>query len=138
MRWSLLLEISYGIILLAACIRIIYDTRSSTKTLAYLLLAVFVPVAGLIFYFLLGVNYRKHQIYSKKLIMDEKASRALNEMIISVTEKNLLENEDVINDTRGIVRILLYDNLSPLTAGNRIALLINGEEKFPEVIKAIE
>jgi len=138
MRWSLLLEISYGIILLAACIRIIYDTRSSTKTLAYLLLAVFVPVAGMIFYFLLGVNYRKHQIYSKKLIMDEKASRALNEMIISVTEKNLLENEDVINDTRGIVRILLYDNLSPLTAGNRIALLINGEEKFPEVIKAIE
>lgn len=74
MRWSLLLEISYGIILLAACIRIIYDTRSSTKTLAYLLLAVFVPVAADL-HFLLGVNYRKHQIYSKKLIMVEKASR---------------------------------------------------------------
>ena len=138
MRWSFLPEIIYGIILLTVCIRIIYDTRSSTKTLAYLLLAVFVPIAGMFFYFLVGVNYRKHQIYSKKLIMDEKASRALNEMIISVTEKNLLENEDVINDTRGIVRILLYDTLSPLTAGNRIALLINGEEKFPEVIKAIE
>ncbi len=138
MSWSLIFEIIYGIILLAVCIRIIYDTRSSTKTLAYLLLAVFVPVAGMIFYFLVGVNYRKRLIYSKKLIMDEKTSSALNEKIISVTEKNLQENEDIINETRGIVRILLHDNLSPLTAGNRVTLLINGEEKFPEVIKAME
>ena len=138
MRWSFLPEIIYGIILLTVCIRIIYDTRSSTKTLAYLLLAVFVPIAGMFFYFLVGVNYRKRLIYSKKLIRDENTSGALKEMIISVTEKNLQENEDVINETSGIVRILLHDNLSPLTAGNRVALLINGEEKFPEVIKAIE
>lgn len=138
MRWSILLEIIYGIILLAVCIRIIYDTRSSTKTLAYLLLAVFVPVAGMIFYFLVGVNYRKYLIYSKKLIIDEKASKALNERIISVTEKNLQQNEGLLNETRGIVNILLHDNLSPLTTGNKITLLVNGEEKFPEVMKAIE
>jgi cardiolipin synthase len=54
-----------------------------------------------------------------------------------VTERNLQEIEDVTNETGGIVRILLHDNLSPLTAGNGIALLIKGEEKFPEVIKAI-
>lgn len=137
MSWSIVPEIIYGIILLAVCIRIIYDTRSSTKTLAYLLLAVFVPVAGMIFYFLVGVNYRKRQIYSKKLIMDEQTSGALKERIISVTEKNLQENEEVINEYSGVVRILLHDNLSPLTSGNRIALLMNGEEKFPEVIKAI-
>lgn len=137
MSWSIVPEIIYGIILLAVCIRIIYDTRSSTKTLAYLLLAVFVPVAGMIFYFLVGVNYRKRQIYSKKLIIDEQTSGALKERIISVTEKNLQENEEVINEYSGVVRILLHDNLSPLTSGNRIALLMNGEEKFPEVIKAI-
>lgn len=138
MRWILISEIIYGIILFGVCIRIIYDTRSSTKTLAYLLLAVFVPVAGMIFYFLVGANYRKHLIYSKKLITDEKTSKVLNERIVSITEKNLQQSEAVIKEARSIVKILLHDNLSPLTAGNKIALLINGEEKFPEVIKAIE
>ncbi len=138
MRWILISEIIYGIILFGVCIRIIYDTPSSTKTLAYLLLAVFVPVAGMIFYFLVGANYRKHLIYSKKLITDEKTSKVLNERIVSITEKNLQQSEAVIKEARSIVKILLHDNLSPLTAGNKIALLINGEEKFPEVIKAIE
>ena len=103
MRWILISEIIYGIILFGVCIRIIYDTRSSTKTLAYLLLAVFVPVAGMIFYFLVGANYRKHLIYSKKLITDEKTSKVLNERIVSITEKNLQQSEAVIKEARSIV-----------------------------------
>jgi cardiolipin synthase len=61
MSWLLLVEIAYVIILVLVCLRIIWDTRSDTKTLAYLLLAIFVPVAGIIFYFSFGVNYRKTQ-----------------------------------------------------------------------------
>jgi cardiolipin synthase len=139
MKWSLLAEIVYGIILLFVCLRIIYDTRSSSKTLAYLLLAIFVPVAGMLFYFLFGKNYRKHLIYSKKLVMDDKRLRDLNKRIISTTEKSLQLNEDEISEEgKGLVNLLLNDNLSPLTTGNNVTLLINGEEKFPNVFKALE
>ena len=44
MYWLLISEIGYLIILVAVCIRIVYDTSNTTKSLAYLLLAIFVPV----------------------------------------------------------------------------------------------
>ena len=67
MNWTLVLEIVYIPVLILVCLRIIYDTRSASKALAYLLLAVFVPVAGILFYFMFGVNFRKRKLYSKKL-----------------------------------------------------------------------
>jgi cardiolipin synthase len=139
MKWNLLAEIVYGVILLTVCLRIIYDIRSSSKTLAYLLLAVFVPVAGMVFYFLFGKNYRKYLIYSKKLITDDKRLRDLNERIISTTEESLQITEDEISEEgKGLVNLLLHDNLSPLTTGNTVTLLINGEEKFPDVFRALD
>ncbi|HOY32116.1 MAG TPA: cardiolipin synthase [Bacteroidales bacterium] len=138
MNWLTLLEIAYTIILVLACYRIIYDTHSSSKTLAYLLLAVFVPVAGILFYFIFGVNYRKEFIFSKKLIADEKRLRELNEQIVSPAEKNFRLNTDAPGDEDALVKLLLHDNQSPLTNGNSVKLLINGEEKFPEIIKALD
>lgn len=138
MKWSLLAEIIYSVVLLAVCLRIIYDTRSSSKSLAYLLLAIFVPVGGMIFYLIFGINYRKRIIYSKKLITDEIRLRELKEKIISYTEENLNLKDYVISESKGLVNLLLQDTLSPLTTGNSVTLLINGEEKFPEVIKALK
>ena len=71
MNWLLIYEISYTIILILVCLRIVYDTRSTTKTLAYLLFAIFVPFAGMLFYFLFGINYRNKKMYSKKLFENE-------------------------------------------------------------------
>ena len=33
--------------------------------------------------------------------------------------------------------MLLRDSMSPLTANNSVKLLVNGENKFPEVLKAL-
>ena len=71
MDWWLISEMIYIVVLLLVCLRIVYDTNSTTKTLAYLLFAVFLPVFGIVFYFSFGVNYRKRKMYSKKLIEDD-------------------------------------------------------------------
>jgi cardiolipin synthase len=138
MNWTLPVEIVYVIVLVMVCMLIIYDTRNSSKTLAYLLLAIFVPVAGMLFYFMLGMNTRKHIIYSKKLITDEKRLKELNKRIISSTKKIIKLDTDEISKVKGLINLLLQDNLSPLTTGNEVNLLINGENKFPEVIKAMK
>ncbi|MBN1414245.1 MAG: cardiolipin synthase [Bacteroidales bacterium] len=137
MNWILLFEICYGIILALVCLRIIYDTRNSSKTVSYLLLAVFVPFGGMLFYFMFGINYRKRILYSKKLTTDEKRYEELNKRIIASTKRNLALDADGIGNEEGLVNLLLRDNLSPLTNGNLVKLLINGEEKFPEVIDAL-
>lgn len=138
MNRILLAEVAYVVVLVLVCIRIIYDTRSASKTLAYLLLAIFVPFAGMIFYFLFGINYRKRIIYSKKLIADEKKLIELHDRIVSSTVNNLKMHSDEMSVGEGLVNLLLHDNLSPLTNGNNAKLLINGEDKFQEVINALK
>ncbi len=138
MDWVVILEILYIIILVTVCLRIIYDTTSINKTLAYLLLVIFVPVLGILFYFSFGINYRKRRVYSKKLIEDDVLRRELIKQIISRTETNLKLNTDTIKEGASLVHLLLNDSLSPLTIGNQVTLLLNGEQKFPEVLKALE
>lgn len=137
MNWILIADIVYIIILILVCLRIVYDTDSTTKALAYLLLAIFVPVAGMLFYFSFGINYRKRKLYSKKLIKDHALRKELEAKIISSTETNLTSNSDIIRDGDSLVHLLLKDSWSPLTTGNYVKLLFNGEEKFPELLQVL-
>jgi cardiolipin synthase A/B len=138
MNWIVVLDIAYIIILILVCLRIVYDTTSTNKTLAYLLLAIFVPVVGMLFYFSFGINYRKRRVYSKKLIQDDALRQEVINEVIGETERNLRENDHKIGDASGLVRLLLTDSFSPLTTGNHVKLLLNGEQKFPEVLEALE
>jgi cardiolipin synthase A/B len=138
MNWILISDIVYVIILILVCLRIIYDTTSTNKTLAYLLLVIFIPVVGMLFYFSFGINYRKRRVYTKKLIQDDVLRSEVIKEIVSETALNLERNSAVIGDASSLVHLLLRDSVSPLTTGNCVKLLLNGEEKFPEVFKAIK
>ncbi|HUM65364.1 MAG TPA: PLDc N-terminal domain-containing protein, partial [Chitinophagaceae bacterium] len=89
MNWWLIVEIVYLIILVLVCLKVIYDTRSHVKTLAYLLLVIFVPVFGIVFYFSFGINYRKHKLYSKKLVDDVQLASKLEEDIFRKSKQTL-------------------------------------------------
>ena len=137
MVWIWIVLIVYTIILILVCLRIIYETHSSTKILAYLLFCAFIPVIGILFYLAFGINYWKKKLYSKKMGQDEK--------VLQQMKKNILQyNETVVElpDTGGnanaeLAAMLIKDLQSPLTRHNRIKLLLNGEEKFPELMKAM-
>ena len=137
MAWIWIVLIVYTIILILVCLRIIYETHSSTKIMAYLLFCAFIPVIGILFYLAFGINYWKKKLYSKKMGQDEK--------VLQQMKKNILQyNETVVElpDTGGnanaeLAAMLIKDLQSPLTRHNRIKLLLNGEEKFPELMKAM-
>lgn len=137
MAWIWIVLIVYTIILILVSLRIIYETHSSTKIMAYLLFCAFIPVIGILFYLAFGINYWKKKLYSKKMGQDEK--------VLQQMKKNILQyNETVVElpDTGGnanaeLATMLIKDLQSPLTRHNRIKLLLNGEEKFPELMKAM-
>ena len=76
MNWNLSLSwiigIIYLVILVLICLRIIYETRSTNKTLAYLLFCIFIPLIGIAFYLVFGINYWRKKLYEKKQSQDEK------------------------------------------------------------------
>lgn len=136
MNWLLLSEIIYVVILILVCLRIIYDTRSHVKTLAYLLLVIFVPVFGIFFYFSFGINYQKRKIYTKKLVQDKDLSRKLQNDILQYSKDTLVQSPE-LQSTKELAVLLFRDIKSPLTGNNKVKILLNGEDKFPEVIEVL-
>jgi cardiolipin synthase A/B len=136
MGWMYIIGGVYLLILLAVCLRIIYETRSATKTMAYLLLAVFLPVAGIVFYLLFGVNFWKTKAYSSKSKEDEKLLEHLKKEMKIYDSETVLPAE-LPEESRELAMMLQKELRSPLTRRNKLKLLINGEEKFPEVLEAI-
>lgn len=138
MTLLVILEILYGILVVLVCFRIILDTRNATKSLAYVLFTIFVPVIGMGFYFLFGINYRHRHMYKKKLFKDEKLALDLRTKLFEYSKETYLGRDKSLSQTRELSYMLMHDLLSPLTSGNEVKILRNGEEKFPEVIKALK
>ncbi|MDC8002279.1 cardiolipin synthase [Aequorivita todarodis] len=138
MNWILIAEILYAFIVVLVCLRVVYDTQSTTKTLAYLLLIVFVPFIGIIFYFSIGVNYRKRKMYSKNLINNIELEKKLEERIRRISNEVLTSETNGIKNFKKLATLVLNKALSPITEHNNVKLLLNGETKFPEVLEALK
>lgn len=117
--------------------RVILDTRSPTKTAAYLLLIALLPIGGPILYFLVGINYRKRKIYNKKLISNEVLFEQVKSRILSNTLALQQQYHHVLTPYTDLIELLIGDTLSPLS-NNKVTLLINGEQKFNALCEALE
>ncbi len=131
------LLIVYFFILIIVCVRIIFETHSTNKTIAYLLFCTFVPVIGIVFYVTFGVNYWRLKKYSKKSDDDKKLLQQIETHVTQFCKVNVNSKDDSIIQNAELSSMLLKDLGSPLTGGNKIKLLINGENKFPVMLDAI-
>jgi cardiolipin synthase len=136
--WVLLSQVAYLVLTLVVCLKIVYDTRNTTKALAYILLTIFLPVVGALVYFSVGINYRQRSLYSKKLSDDETLLATAQQRIIDTSRETMQAAADHVKHNRELARLLVRDNVSPLLGGNRVTLLLNGEEKFAQVLDALE
>jgi cardiolipin synthase len=137
MTWQLIVLIAYLVLVTLVCFRILYDTDSVSKTFAYLLVTVMLPGIGMLIYFAVGANYRKSRLYSKKIVRDNKLFNEIRDQIVLESEKSWDTDDLEVTSHKKLARMLLNDN-SPLTAGNDVKLLLNGENKFPEVLEALK
>ncbi len=138
MNWILLAIILYVIIVIVVSLDIIYNTPSTAKALAYVLVVMFLPIIGIAIYYTVGLNYRKEKLYSKKIVRDKTAREDLRKRITLETEKAWDTKEPAIQKHKKLALYLLNDGMSPLLGGNEVKLLINGENKFPEVLEALK
>ncbi|HSB93389.1 MAG TPA: phospholipase D-like domain-containing protein, partial [Flavitalea sp.] len=137
MNWLLVAEIVYIIVVVLVCMWIIYETRSTTKAICYLLIVIFLPIIGMFFYFSFGTNYRKRKIYNKKLIKDETIVTRVREKLLNYSKDQFLEGGEPVARFKELGYMLARDSSSILTSGNRVTLLLNGEQKFEEVLRCI-
>lgn len=136
-KWIFIAEALYFLALVGTCIRIVYDTRSVTKTLAYLLLVIFLPVLGMVFYFSFGINYRKRKIYTKKLLVDESFKLEFRDRLGGYGRNLSLSGHPALAYNTQLVRLLSNRSAggSWVLENSEVRLLQNGEAFFPLLIE---
>ena len=135
MNWILISKVAYLLIVFLVILRVLYDTRSSIKALAYILFIIFVPVAGMLFYFSFGINYRKRKLYRKISVDEPLRLRIRNNM--NTYSEAILDSGLIEEKYKTLTEFIRRSGSSPLTANNDVKLLINGEDKFPVLVKAL-
>ncbi|TYC10796.1 cardiolipin synthase [Bizionia gelidisalsuginis] len=133
---SIYFYIVYLIIVFAVCIRVIYNTNLASKTAAYLFVVIIFPVFGMFFYFSFGDNYRKKKLYLKKLEFDSSSYDELKENVARKAEEILQAHKSAIGHFFPLANYRRETHF--VSDNNAVELLINGEHKFPEVIKSLE
>jgi cardiolipin synthase len=136
--WLFIAEIVYVIGVAAVCFRIVYETESTSKTLAYLLLTIFLPVGGIIVYFVIGTNYRKRKLYSKKIFKDDQLMRRVKTQIFRTSAASWQTVGPPLRKYKKLFTLLLNSNWSSLSTDNKVEILLNGEEKFTSVLAALK
>ncbi|MBO9681424.1 MAG: cardiolipin synthase [Flavisolibacter sp.] len=120
-------------------ITIISENRNPSKSLAYILVLIFLPVAGLVIYYFVGRKpVFKKIVFKKKRRVDEQKTQQYYRRLAPQMEERLQLLEQNIGDMSFPFRYLYYQNQSLISTGNAVTLLNNGEEKFPALFKALE
>ncbi|MCA0133312.1 cardiolipin synthase [Winogradskyella alexanderae] len=136
MEFSNVILIIYVIILIIICLRIILNTTTPSKGLAYLLLIFSLPIVGIIFYLSVGLNYRKRKLYQKKIDIDSKALPQLKEKSLYYTESLLRRHKAKLAIFYPLAQFL--SNKHIISDNNDVKLLFNGEKTFPEILKSLK
>lgn len=133
-----LVLILYTGAIIGVAVQVIYETTSPSKTLGYLLLIIFIPLLGVILYLSIGVNYRNRNMYTKKVMADDATEAEVKRYIKTLKHEALELDNPAIQQYENLARYIASDRIHWLSQYNDVTLLNNGEEKFPEVLKALE
>jgi Phosphatidylserine/phosphatidylglycerophosphate/cardiolipin synthases and related enzymes len=122
----------YAITIIGLVLVIITENRNPLKTIPWVIVLLFIPAVGLIFYFFLGQDNRKQRIISKRT----------TKKIKKQPKQRLLQEESQITSLpeqyRPLKSLLENSNQAPLLHGTDISIYTGGEEKFNVLLDDIE
>ena len=122
-------------------ISIIFIKRDNTGVkFAWLLVFLFLPYIGFIFYFFCGSTYRMRVMSLKYGMSDieERYTKDIDEHIKQIEDGTIQFNEEETKKYKDMIIFNSKNAMSFYTQNNNVELLVNGEEKFPRLFKDIE
>jgi cardiolipin synthase A/B len=111
---------------------ILLENRNPVKSLAWILVLIFLPVLGIIIYLYLGQDYRKQKIVDKKSIR-----RLHNRPKADVEELDVNSARYSVN-TKHLIRLLQNNSEALAFHGNDIRIYTTGVDTFASLFGEIE
>ncbi|OPZ32236.1 MAG: Major cardiolipin synthase ClsA [Bacteroidetes bacterium ADurb.BinA174] len=126
----LILEILYVLTIISVVIVVISENRNPIKTLSWVMVLVFLPFVGLIWYLIFGQDFTKKQVITKRMYSKLK-KRPLDEI-------GTLEEFTYPKEHASLIRLLRNLDHTPLLGGNDIQFFTECSDKFEHLIRDIE
>ena len=136
MSVHLILILVYAAIVIFTIVRILLDTSTSSKSLAYVLLVLVVPVFGIIFYFSFGVNYRHRSYRLEANSAHIEVTNSYAAQISDATDRWIETDGKIPAHFKSLIAFH-HQTMNAYLSENSFQLLINGEDKFPNVLKTL-
>jgi len=125
-----ILQILYLITALSVAAVVISENRNPVKTISWVLIIVFLPIIGLIWYIVFGQDITKKYALSKRFYSKLK-KRPLDE--IGTSEEFAYPRQHA-----SLIRLLKNLDHTPLLGGNEMKIFVHGSEKFEHLLADIE
>lgn len=121
----------YFYTLISTILLLLLENRNPVRSFAWLLVLLFIPFFGLVFYLALGQNYRKNKMISKKSV------RHLTNRPVASFDIQQLNTTHMDNNQLNLVKLLYNNNNAVGYAFNKIDVLSDGESTFDAVFDAV-
>ena len=121
----------YAYTLVSTISVLLLENRNPTKSLSWVLVLLFLPIIGLIFYLIFGQNLRKQKIISKKSIRNP-ANRLKHPFDISKVDENIIDNNQL-----NLIKLLYKNSDATAYTNNKIEILSDGKKTFDAMFDAI-
>ncbi|MDR1783189.1 MAG: cardiolipin synthase [Dysgonamonadaceae bacterium] len=118
----LVVYIIYIVLIAGTVVVVISENRSPVKTISWMLVLIFVPIIGLVFYNVLGKDTRRMRHISEQKYREIK----------DLSFKNLTYNRNIktLPEYSNLINLLQNNNLSYILQGSKIEIITEGKEMF--------
>ncbi|MFC7525816.1 cardiolipin synthase [Parapedobacter sp. GCM10030251] len=125
------------LVYVAIIVTILIENRNPTKTIAWIMVIVFIPVIGIVIYYFFGQKFKKIKVF--RVQNREKHIRLLRvwDRLSPIMDDNLEVLRQSIGPLSRVFTFLKNQRIAPPSLHNSVELLINGERKFPELFQAV-
>ena len=121
--------VAYSIIVIITMVRVLMDNRQPAKTMAWMLVLMFIPFLGIILYIFFGQNTRKERkIWQQSL--DQLTKRSMLEF---VEQKDF----NIPEEYRTISNLFMNQNLALPFKNNEVEIYTSGYDFFPSLLMEI-
>ena len=120
----------YILLLAGSIIVIISENRSPIKTIAWLLVLIFIPLFGLIIYYFFGQDTRRMRQLSEKNFLKIK----------DLSFKSLKPNKNVkiLPEYDNLIKLLKKSNFSPVLQGSKVEIITEGTRMFEILLEDLQ
>lgn len=122
--------ILYCITIIGVVLLVLLENRNPLKTIPWVIVLIFVPGIGLIFYYFFGQEHRRLRIITRRIY-----KRFLKQTKVYEHPKNIKE---VPSSYIPLAHLLNNSNYSAIFKGSEIAIYTNGRDKFNALLDDIK